>query len=301
VLIGAHVPVAGGLPGALSYAVDTGCECMQIFAKSPRQWQAGARDPMEAAAFVEERARMGFGPVFTHAAYLINLGSDDPLLWERSWQALADEIRRAELLGAAAVIVHAGTTYAGVHATPVGRVSDAVIRAWAHSGARDMGLKVALENSAGAGRAFGAGLEELCEAAAVARDGGVPAAICFDSCHGYAAGIDVSLADGWAHVRETATRYLGGDGLAAIHANDCKGDLGAHKDRHEWIGDGKVGSAGFAAMFAEAGLADVPVILEMPGDPPEKDRENVERLRSLRASVAAPGARYPDVGEPPQE
>jgi deoxyribonuclease-4 len=300
VLIGAHVPVADGLGRALSYALETGCECMQVFAKSPRQWNSAARDPEEAAAFIEARASIGFGPVFTHAAYLINLGSDDPLLWERSWHALGDEIRRADLIGAAAVIVHAGTTYAGVHTTPVGRVADAVTRAWADSGLGSGGPMVALENSAGAGRAFGAGLEELCEAAAAAVSAGVPCGVCFDTCHGFAAGIDISSAEGWLHVRDTVADYLGGDGLAVIHANDCKGELGSHRDRHEWIGDGLVGSRGFEAMFADSGLQKVPVIVEMPGDPPVKDSENVARLSALRAAAGAPAAPAPgDAGPSP--
>jgi deoxyribonuclease-4 len=299
VLIGAHVPVADGLLRACGYALETGCECMQIFAKSPRQWNAGPRDSEEAAAFIAERRRIGFGPVFTHAAYLINLGSDDPLLWERSWHALADELRRAELLGADAVVVHAGTTYGGVHATPPMRVADAVVRAWAEAGLSESGPKVALENSAGAGRAFGASLEELCEAAAAAGAAGVPMAVCFDACHGFAAGIDVAGAAGWAYVGRTVREYLGPDGLAVIHANDCKGELGSHRDRHEWIGDGLIGEKGFEAMFEDAGLQGVPVVVEMPGEPPEKDRENAARLRRLRASAAARGARGRDTGEPP--
>jgi deoxyribonuclease-4 len=299
VLIGAHVPVGDGLLHALEYAIETGCECMQIFAKNPRQWHSSPRDPDEAARFLAERARLGFGPVFTHAAYLINLGSDDPLLWERSWHALADEIRRADLVGASAVIVHAGTTYAGVHATPAGRVADAVVRAWAESGLGAVGPRVALENSAGAGRAFGARLEDLCEAAASALDAGVPAAVCFDTCHGFAAGIDISRPEGWSHVRDVVQVYLGADGLAAIHANDCKGELASHRDRHEWIGDGNIGSAGFEAMFGETGLGEVPVLVEMPGEAPLKDSENVERLRSLRASGAVRGAPDRGSGGPP--
>ncbi len=292
-LIGAHVPVGDGLLRACTYAAETGCECMQIFAKSPRMWHGPARDRDEAAAFIEERARLGLGPIVTHAAYLINLGSDDPLLWERSWHALADEIRRASLVGASAVVVHAGTTYAGVHATPPGRVAEAVLRAWEDAGVASDGPRVALENSAGAGRAFGSSMEELCEAAAIAVAAGVPAAVCFDSCHGFAAGIDVSGPEGWAHLAGTVASYLGPRGLAAIHANDCKGELGSHRDRHEWIGDGFVGTDGFRAMFAQAGIQDVPVLIEMPGEPPEKDSENVARLKELRASVAAPGARGP--------
>jgi deoxyribonuclease-4 len=290
-LIGAHVPVGDGLLAACAYAVEAGCETMQLFAKSPRMWRGPTRDPVEAAAFIEERARLGFGPVFTHAAYLINLGSSDPLLWERSIDALSDELRRAERLAATAVIVHAGTTYDGAQNSPVGRVAEAVARAWEASGLEDEGPLVALENAAGAGRSFGSRIEDLCEAASAARVSGARTAVCFDTCHGFAGGIDVSQASGWTAVCDTVDSILGADGLVAIHANDCKGELGSHKDRHEWIGDGFVGYEGFEAMFAETRLQGVPVLVEMPGEPPEKDSINVARLRALRDGGAAGAGR----------
>jgi deoxyribonuclease-4 len=291
--IGAHLPTGDGLAHTCELAVESACECLQIFAKSPRLWRGAARDPGEALAFREECARLDLRPVVTHAAYLINLGSSDPLLWERSWRALADELERAAVLGASAVIVHAGTRYDGVGASPVARVSEAVAWAWDLAGADEGGPVVALENAAGAGRAFGAELEELCEAAAAARAAGAHTAICFDSCHGFAAGIDVSGAGGWTSVCDVVESYLGEGGLVAVHANDCKSGLGEHRDRHEWVGDGCIGAGGFKAMLAEPRLADVPAILEVPGDPTVKDRENVRRLRMLRDACAADGVPVP--------
>jgi deoxyribonuclease-4 len=292
-LIGAHVPVGDGLLSAYAYALDTGCETIQIFAKSPRMWRGPSRDPADAKAFIDERAKLGFGPIFTHAAYLINLGSSDPLLWERSIDALADELRRADQLDATAVIVHAGTTYDGVNATPAERVAKAVARAWDASGVGESGPAVALENAAGAGRSFGSRMEDLCEAAGLARLSGAKTAVCFDTCHGFAGGIDVSRPEGWTQVCDAVESTLGAGGLLAIHANDCKGELGSHKDRHEWIGDGFVGYEGFAAMFAEPRLHEVPVIIEMPGEPPGKDAVNVARLRALRDGGGAAADRSP--------
>jgi deoxyribonuclease-4 len=291
--IGAHLPTGDGLAHTCELAVECGCECLQIFAKSPRMWKGVARDPDEAAVFRSECVRLDLRPVVTHAAYLINLGSSDPFLWERSWRALADELERAALLGASAVIVHAGTRYDGVGASPAGRVAEAVARAWDLAAPDDAGPVVALENSAGAGRSFGSRMEELCEAAALARASGAGVAVCFDSCHGFAAGIDVSGPAGWRAVCDAVESYLGTGGIAAVHANDCKGGLGMHRDRHEWIGDGEMGNAGFAAMLQEPRLSEVAAIVEMPGDPAVKDRENVGRLRTLRDACAGDDAPVP--------
>ena len=79
-----------------------------------------------------------------------------------------------------------------------------------------------------------------------------------------------------------------------MHANDCKGEFGSHRDRHEWIGDGFVGESGFAAMFAHPSLAYATAVVEMPGEPPHKDEENVSRLKRLRAGVAASGGPAPE-------
>jgi len=83
--IGANVSVARGYVAALDYLESVGGECMQFFAKSPRQWRGPAVDPGAAAAFIDERRSRGFGPVFTHTAYLINLGTEDPELLDVPW------------------------------------------------------------------------------------------------------------------------------------------------------------------------------------------------------------------------
>jgi deoxyribonuclease-4 len=126
------------------------------------------------------------------------------------------------------------------------------------------------------------------------RDAGVDAGLCFDTCHGFAGGIDVRTAAGWEAMLEQLRERCGPRAIRLVHANDCKGEFGSHKDRHEWIGDGHVGADGFAAMFAQAELDDASIVVEMPGDGPYKDVENVRRLKSLRGDDGANAA--PDRG-----
>lgn len=278
--IGAHVPTAGGLLHCVAYALETGCEAIQLFAKSPRQWRGPSIDVSAARAFRAACAEHGIGPVYTHASYLINLGADDPDQWEKSTAALADELARASLIGAAGVVVHLGRRFADDDGACVARVVETVSRAFEIAG--DADVRVVLENSAGAGRQFGVTPAELALALRDVRGAGIPAALCFDTCHGLAAGIDVRTSEGWTALLDAMEAVCGPPPVVLVHANDCKGDLGSHKDRHEWIGDGCVGVGGFAAMFAEPRLADAAAIVEMPGDPPVKDAENVRRLRAIR-------------------
>lgn len=289
--IGAHVPMAGGLGCALRYARDTGCEAMQIFPKSPRRWVGPALDPAAAAEFRQAIASSGFGPVFTHASYLINLGAESDEQWERSTVALADELTRGHQVGASGVVVHLGRRFSDDQAESIDRVARCV--AAARDIAGDRAARVLLENSAGAGHQFGCSILEMAAALTAVRAAGVEAALCFDTCHGFAAGIDVRTSEGWAGALDELEGLCGPDAIALIHANDCKGELGSHKDRHEWIGEGSLGTAAFAAMFAQRGLARAAVVVEMPGDGPHKDEENVRRLRALRDGGAASGAPGP--------
>lgn len=277
--IGAHVGVAGGYVQAVDYAVSVGCECIQVFAKSPRQWNAKQMDPQVAAAFRERVAVCGMSGVLVHTAYLINLGSADDALWERSYSALADELVRAETLGATAVVTHTGTEYALAPERSAVRIADAVDRAWQLAGVDT--VRLLLENTAAAGTTFGAGPEQL--GAVLERLEGARGhvGICLDTCHAHAAGYDLSQSAVWDALIRAFDECCGMP-IEAIHANDCVFGAGMHKDRHAWIGDGTIGYEGFANLFAHEALAGLPIVTEMPGEVPVKDAENITRLKLLR-------------------
>jgi len=280
---GAHVSVAGGLAAAVDYAVSVGCECMQVFAKSPRQWNARALDAEAVAAFRDRCSASAMGPVFTHTAYLINLGSDDDGLWERSWRALADELSRGEALGAAGVVTHVGTRYKSAPERTAGRIARGVDLAWTASGAVE--TRLLLENTAAAGTTFGDGPDELGAVLERLDAAHGHTGVCLDTCHAHAAGWDLAQPHTWDELLG-AFEVCCGMPIELIHANDCAFGPGEHKDRHAWIGDGTIGVDGFRRMVSEARLSGVPVITEMPGEAPVKDAENINRLKRLRDGVA---------------
>ncbi len=281
--------MGSGYEKAAAYAAEVGCETVQVFAKSPQQWVGKRIDREAAARFAERRAELGLGPLFVHAAYLINLGSADHALWAKSLDALADEIARAKVLGAQGVIVHIGTRYKpGDQDACARRIAEAVALASQLSGVRGGEVPVLLENTAGAGNTFGGTFEELAAVLSRVDDIGVTGGgLCLDTCHAWGGGIDVATPAGWARLLDTIYGCCGSGRILAVHANDCKNGRGEHKDRHAWIGDGAIGYAGFQAMLCEPRLAGVPAILEMPGDPPVKDVENISRLKRLRASCGS--------------
>ena len=281
--IGAHVGVGRGWPQAAEYCVDVGAECLQVFSKSPRTWRASALDEEGIARFHELAAEWDVGPLFVHTSYLINMGSSDETLWHRSLDALAEEFRRAGVVGAAGLVTHTGTDSFGDRKKAAERIADAVVRAREMTDAGGRSVTLLLENTAGAGDLHGGSAEEIGQLAhaILKRDAG-PVGVCLDTCHAFAFGYPLGSAEDWHDLLDSFEEACGETRIECVHANDSKFGLGEKRDRHEWIGDGHIGHAGFRAMFSEARLADIPVILEMPGDPPDKDRVNIARLRAIR-------------------
>lgn len=274
--------MAGGLVKALDYAQSVGCECMQIFAKSPRQWNGPPIDAHAAAAFADARDARGAGPVFTHTAYLINLATDDDALRERSIAALADELSRGAVLGVDGVVTHVGTDPLGDPELAAGRVGDSVRRAFDLAGSQAQGTRLLLENTAGAGRTFGGSVAELAACLTAADLACDRLGICLDTCHAFAQGSALDTAVGWDDLVSAIATACGIDRLGLIHANDCMFERGSRRDRHAWIGDGFIGTEGFRSMVCHPMLVALPVCTEMPGEIPQKDTTNIARLASLR-------------------
>lgn len=286
-LLGAHIGIGSGYDAAVAYAREVGCECIQAFAKNPRAWHGAPLDAAAAASFAADRRSAGVGPLFVHTSYLINLCSRDDVMWARSWHALADELVRGTVLEADAVVTHLGTDPARDAPAAAARIADAVARA-SVSAAETLGraaVRLLLENTAGAGTTFGSGPGDLGAVLALL-DSGSLTGVCVDTCHLHAAGTDLSTADGWREALEGFEASCGRGAIGLLHANDCVFPAGSLRDRHAWIGEGTIGEEGFRAMVCEPRLADVPAVVEMPGEAPVKDAENLRRLKSLRESCS---------------
>lgn len=284
--IGAHVGIGDGWEEAARYCREVGCECVQVFSRSPRLWRATKLPDDDVAAFNEVLAANGIGPVFIHTSYLINLGSDDDALWERSIDSLAEELRRASVVGAS-LVTHVGTDSYGDASLARARIASAIGRARAAASPESAHVSLLLENAAGQGRSYGGQLSDLGALVCAAEDaGGGPAGACLDTCHAFAFGYSFSSPEHWETALDEIEEACGTGRVRLIHANDCKFGQGEKKDRHEWIGEGLMGEESFASMFGISRLQQVPVIVEMPGEAPIKDSENITRLKTLRGATA---------------
>ncbi len=292
-LVGAHVSVAKGLVASLEYARDVGCECIQIFAKSPRRWIGPPSDAEAGKRFAEARASHGIRAVYTHTAYLINLAATDPDARTRSIEALADEIVRGRLLAAEGVITHLGTDPLGDRGAAAERISSAIRDAFriADASVPDTApdpsrTRLLLENSAGAGSTYGRDVADLAAVFALAPDLTDLLGVCIDTCHGHAAGMALDTREAWRALVADIDAGCRHGALEVVHANDAVHERGSKKDRHAWIGDGTLGYEAFRAMLSVLDTGEMCAITEMPGEVPIKDSENIRRLKDVRAQVS---------------
>jgi deoxyribonuclease-4 len=281
-LLGAHMPVSGGLPRAVERIRSLQGTALQIFTRNQRQWREPELTDQAVRDFAAARKAWGGYPVLVHDGYLPNLASPDPKLRQRSIQSVAAELRRCARLDVPWLVTHPGSYKAGSRAEGAARYAKGLDSVLEES--ENETVTILLENTAGQGTNLGASFGELAEILAASRH---PhrLGLCLDTCHAFAAGYDLRSPGALEATLAELDAALGLDRLQALHLNDSKHPLGSRKDRHEHIGEGFVGQAGFAAILAHPRLAGLPMVIETPkgggADLLEPDRRNLERLRRL--------------------
>lgn len=283
--IGAHISSAGGLPKVFERAHAIGAEAMQIFPSAPQQWRAPAFTDEHVAQFRELHESNPL-PVFFHCIYLINLGSADEALLERSVESLKQALSWAERLGVEGAIFHLGSHLgAGWDGAMSKNICALLMRVL---DASPPSRKLVFENNAGQGNCIGGRWDEL-GSIIHGLDNDPRLGICIDTCHALAMGYDIATPAGCDAAMDEFDREIGIERLVAVHANDSKMPLGGLRDRHENIGDGHIGLEGFATIMRHPAFANVPFFLEVPGlDGKGPDIENVMRLKAIRAGVGLP-------------
>jgi deoxyribonuclease-4 len=282
---GAHMSISGGIAKAFARGEQVGCEAMQIFSKSDRQWAARPLLPDDVAAFKAEQARSGIGPVVVHDSYLINLAAPADELWEKSIAAFAHELERCEQLGVPFLVTHPGAHTGSGEVAGLQREADALSRLFAEGvgGA----TVVLLETTAGQGSCLGHRFEHLARLFELLPDYHQRLGVCLDSCHIFAAGYDIRTPATYAATMAEFDRLIGLARIRCLHLNDSLKDLGSRVDRHSQIGEGCIGVEGFRLLVNDPRLRDLPMIIETPkGDDMAEDRVNLALLRSLVAPAA---------------
>ena len=257
--LGCHLSSSKGYAAMGRTALSIGANTFQFFTRNPRGGAAKRIDPADAEALVRMQRDGLLGPLVAHAPYTLNPCSKDERTREFAREVLTDDLQRMELTPGNFYNFHPGSHVgqgieAGIEQIAV--CLDAVVQPEQHTA-------VLLETMSGKGSEVGGRFEEL-RAILDACRCGERLGVCLDTCHVSDAGYDIAAdLDG---VLAEFDRVIGLDRLKALHLNDSKNPCGAHKDRHEKIGQGCLGLDTFRHILRHPALQGLPMILETPNE-----------------------------------
>ena len=271
---GAHVSIAGGIDRAPKRANDLGCECFQIFSRSPRGGKPPELKDGLVESFLNECGKYDITEYYIHTPYYINLCSEKEELRDSSIAIIKEELERGSTLGVKYIMTHLGSSKGFNRKQAVNMIIEGLKKIIDNT---NFSTKLLLENTAGQGATMGDSFEELSEIL----DGvkGSEIAICIDTAHLFASGYDIRTEEKFKETFGKLSETIGVENIKLFHGNDSKVGLGERKDRHEHIGKGEIGIEGFKNIIKYPSLKNINMIVETP---PGKVGDDIKTLKKLR-------------------
>ncbi|MBA1446267.1 MAG: deoxyribonuclease IV [Chromatiales bacterium] len=262
--VGAHVSASGGVQNAPLNAEKIGAKAFALFTKNQRQWRAKplTDEAIEGFKTNLEQAGIAAEHVLPHDSYLINLGHPEIEGLEKSRAAFVDEMQRCEQLGLKLLNFHPGATLRKIEeGASLARVSESINIALEQT----EGVTAVIENTAGQGSTLGYRFEQLARIIEGVEDKH-RVGVCLDTCHTFVSGYDLRTSDACEQTFGEFERIVGFNYLRGMHLNDSKPDLGARVDRHQSLGQGKIGWDAFRYIMSDSRFDDIPMVLETIDD-----------------------------------
>jgi deoxyribonuclease IV len=277
--IGTHVSVAGGLFNAPANAAKVGAEVFQIFSRSPHGGPVKEITPDIQKQFKEAMEKHGLDTCYIHTPYFINFSSAKSNIYYGSISVVRQELERGTLIGAKAIMTHLGSFGEYSEKEGLQRVAEGIAKVMdGYKGT----TQLLLEISAGAGKIVGDTFEELAAILDNKKLKGMDIGICLDTCHMFASGYNITDKKTIDQTLKKFDDLIGFDKLVMVHSNDSKAECGGRLDRHEHIGQGKIGLEGFKMLAKHKVFGKLDWILETPKDDPTWDPMNIKALKKLR-------------------
>ena len=278
-LLGAHMSIAGGVDNAVLQGKEVGCDTVQLFTKSSRQWVSKPIGKEEIARFHRAKKETGLKTVVAHDSYLYNFAAPDDVLRKKSVTGLIDEMERCEALGVMYLIAHPGAHVGTGEEAGIQTIAKSIDEM--HRACPGYKTKLAIEVTAGQGSSLGYRFQQVRQIIDASKNSD-QLRVCFDTEHAFAAGYDLRTKEGYERTFAEFDETIGLGLLVAFHLNDAKKDLGCRVDRHEHIGKGFIGLEAFRLLMNDRRFWGLPMCLETPkSDDCHEDRENLATLRNL--------------------
>ncbi|MCD7872625.1 MAG: deoxyribonuclease IV [Clostridiales bacterium] len=273
-IIGAHLSASKGYTHMLEEAISIGANTFQFFTRNPRGGKAKEIDEKDIEIFKEKSKINNFRVILAHAPYTLNCCSANEQTRNFAREMFSDDLKRMEYTPGMMYNFHPGSHVGQGEQKGIELICNALNDVMFE----EMTTTVLLETMAGKGSEIGKTfyeIKEIINGAALNDKIGV----CLDTCHVNDAGYD--LVDSLDEVLEQFDKIIGIGRLKAIHLNDSKNPLGAHKDRHEKIGAGYLGIETFRKIVNHKYLKELPMYLETPNDLAGYKKE-ISLLKSLQ-------------------
>jgi deoxyribonuclease IV len=277
---GAHESIAGGVANAIERGKKATCDTIQIFNKSNSQWRAAKLKPDDVDRYFELQEELGVSVATSHSSYLINIASPDPMLNDKSYKSLKEEMERCNQLKIPNLVLHPGSHVGSGEEAGLDRVAEATNRLFDNLENNQCWLLY--EATAGQGTNLGYKFEQLAYLIDKVEDKD-HIGVCLDTCHIFAAGYGITDPKDYKKTMKHFDEVVGLDRLRIFHINDSKQPFESRRDRHEHLGQGHIGIEAFRNIVNDKRLAKVPLILETPKE--EDLKEDIENLRLLRSLV----------------
>ena len=267
-LLGAHVSIAGGVAESIGRGKSIGCDCIQIFTKSSRQWKSKPYTEEEIAAFRRNVRESDIRCVVAHDSYLVNLGAPDDVLRKKSIAGFIDELERCEALGVPWLVAHPGSHVGSGEDVGIATIAKSIDEA--HKSCPGFNVKVALEITAGQGSNLGCSFPQMARIFNAVKEND-RLRLCFDTEHAFASGYDISNAEGYERTFAELDQHIGIKRIVAFHLNDSMKPFNSRIDRHEHIGKGHIGTGAFERLLHDERFFGIPMCLETEPGPEMKD------------------------------
>jgi len=278
--IGIHTSTAGGIHNAAERAYRLGCNTLQVFSSSPRQWAPYELSHPVCEEMIRLRSKYDLNPLVIHTNYLVNLASTNQLFLKKSIEAFRGEVERALAMCADFLVLHPGSFRGSDREAGLMQTAAAIAASTQGLDLAGSGLTILIENTAGAEFSLGGSFEQVADVIDRLR-GIVPIAACIDTCHTHVAGYDIVSGAGISRTLLRLEETIGLKNVKVVHCNDAKAARGSKLDRHQHIGKGTIGKEPFRILLNDLRLAHAAFIAETPIDEPGDDRKNVEALKKL--------------------
>jgi deoxyribonuclease-4 len=243
-------------------------------------WKAPKVDAAQAARMRELRAKLDVGPLVIHTSYLVNVCSQTEDVRRKSVEAFRGEIERALAWGAEYLVLHPGSWKGLTRDEGLKLAAESITKAIEGLAWQGTGFEILIENTAGAEFSLGGSFEQVAELVARLR-ATAPVGVCLDTCHTHVAGYDLVTAEGYEETVKLAAATVGLDAVKVWHCNDAKAERGSKLDRHEHIGQGKMGVEAFRRLLNDERWSHCAFVAETPVDEPGDEERNVRVLKSL--------------------